>query len=80
VEDDQNTVTNDIYPVEVVGSVSGLAAFGNGLGGAVFTWMTGHIVQHFSYDAVSSSWDFCIRRLRGVSVIGEKPVCMDTRR
>jgi ACS family hexuronate transporter-like MFS transporter len=48
----QNTVTNDIYPVHVVGSVSGLAAFGNGLGGAVFTWMTGQIVQHFSYNAV----------------------------
>jgi len=48
----QNTVTNDIYPVEVVGSVSGLAAFGNGLGGALFTWMTGHIVQDFSYNAV----------------------------
>jgi len=48
----QMTVTNDIYPVHIVGSVSGLAAFGNGLGGAVFTWMTGQIVQHFSYNAV----------------------------
>jgi len=46
------TVTNDIYPVHVVGSVSGLAAFGNGLGGAAFTWMTGQIVQHFSYNAI----------------------------
>jgi ACS family hexuronate transporter-like MFS transporter len=48
----QTTATNDIYPVQVVGSVSGLAAFGNGLGGAVFTWMTGEIVQHFSYNAI----------------------------
>jgi ACS family hexuronate transporter-like MFS transporter len=48
----QSTVTNDIYPVEVVGSVSGIAAFGNGLGGAAFTWLTGQIVQHFSYDAI----------------------------
>lgn len=48
----QNTVTNDIYPVRVVGSVSGLAAFGNGLGGAVFTWVTGQVVQQFSYDAI----------------------------
>jgi ACS family hexuronate transporter-like MFS transporter len=48
----QMTVTNDIYPVHVVGSVAGLTAFGNGLGGAVFTWMTGHIVQQFSYKAV----------------------------
>jgi ACS family hexuronate transporter-like MFS transporter len=48
----QMTVTNDIYPVRVVGSVSGLAAFGNGLGGALFTWMTGQVVQHFSYNAI----------------------------
>jgi ACS family hexuronate transporter-like MFS transporter len=54
----QMTVTNDIYPVHVVGSVSGLTAFGNGLGGAVFTWMTGQIVQHFSYDAVFTIMGF----------------------
>ncbi len=46
------TVTNDIYPRPVVGSVAGIAAFGNGLGGAVFTWATGQIVQHFNYDAI----------------------------
>jgi ACS family hexuronate transporter-like MFS transporter len=46
------TLTNDIYPTRVVGSVSGLAAFGNGLGGAIFTYLTGHIVQHFSYNAI----------------------------
>jgi ACS family hexuronate transporter-like MFS transporter len=46
------TITNDIYPTRVVGSVSGIAAFGNGLGGALFTYLTGQVVQHFSYDAV----------------------------
>ncbi|MBC7924587.1 MAG: MFS transporter [Bryobacteraceae bacterium] len=46
------TVTNDIYPREIVGSVAGIAAFGNGLGGALFTSLTGYIVQHFSYNAV----------------------------
>ena len=46
------TLTNDIYPVRVVGSVSGIAAFGNGLGGALFTFLTGQIVQHFSYNAI----------------------------
>jgi ACS family hexuronate transporter-like MFS transporter len=46
------TLTNDIYPTRVVGSVSGLTAFGNGLGGAIFTWLTGHIVQHFSYNVI----------------------------
>ena len=48
----QMTVTNDIYPVHIVGSVSGLTALGNGLGAAAFTWLTGQIVQHFSYNAV----------------------------
>ena len=48
----QTTVTNDIYPVPVIGSVSGITAFGNGLGGAVFTWITGQVVQHFSYTAI----------------------------
>lgn len=46
------TLTNDIYPTRVVGSVSGLAAFGNGLGGALFTLLTGQVVQHFSYNAI----------------------------
>ena len=46
------TVTNDLYPRQIVGSVAGIAAFGNGLGGAVFTSLTGYIVQHFSYDAI----------------------------
>jgi ACS family hexuronate transporter-like MFS transporter len=46
------TVTNDIYPTRLVGSVSGVIAFGSGLGGAVFTNVTGRIVQYDSYDAV----------------------------
>lgn len=46
------TITNDIYPKNVVGSVSGIVAFGNGVGGTLFTYLTGHIVQHFSYDAM----------------------------
>lgn len=46
------TVTNDIYPKQVVGSVAGIAAFGNGMGGAIFTSLTGYVVQHFSYSAI----------------------------
>lgn len=46
------TLTNDLYPRSVVGSVAGIAAFGNGLGGALFTGLTGWVVQHFSYDAI----------------------------
>ena len=46
------TITNDIYPLRVVGSVSGIVAFGNGLGGTLFTMITGIVVQHFSYNAI----------------------------
>lgn len=43
------TMTNDIYPTRLVGSVSGIIAFGSGLGGTLFTSLTGWVVQHFSY-------------------------------
>lgn len=46
------TVTNDIYPVRVVGSIAGVLAFGTGLGGILFTNLTGRIVQNYSYDAI----------------------------
>jgi ACS family hexuronate transporter-like MFS transporter len=46
------TLTNDLYPRAVVGSVAGIAAFGNGLGGALFTGLTGFVVERFSYDAI----------------------------
>lgn len=43
------TITNDIYPTGVVGSISGVIAFGSGVGGTLFTNLTGQVVQHFSY-------------------------------
>jgi ACS family hexuronate transporter-like MFS transporter len=46
------TVTNDVFPISVVGSVSGIIAFGSGLGGTLFTNLTGWTVQNFSYDAI----------------------------
>ena len=46
------TITNDLYPTGIVGSVSGLVAFGTGLSGALFTNLTGHMVQRFSYDVI----------------------------
>ncbi|HWB96820.1 MAG TPA: MFS transporter, partial [Bryobacteraceae bacterium] len=46
------TITNDIYPVRLVGSVSGVIAFGSGLGGTLFTGLTGQIVQHYSYAMI----------------------------
>jgi ACS family hexuronate transporter-like MFS transporter len=46
------TMTNDLYPRAVVGSVSGLIAFGTGLGGALFTNLTGQLVERYSYASV----------------------------
>jgi sugar phosphate permease len=48
----QNTLTNDVFPKPVIGTVSGLLAFGTGLGGTLFTWMTGYVVAWFGYDAI----------------------------
>jgi MFS transporter, ACS family, hexuronate transporter len=46
------TLTNDIYPVGVVGSVSGIIAFGSGVGSTLFTNLTGQVVEHYSYTAI----------------------------
>jgi len=46
------TVTNDIYPTKIVGSVAGILAFGSGLGGTLFTNLTGRIVENYSYNAI----------------------------
>jgi MFS transporter, ACS family, hexuronate transporter len=48
----QNTLTNDVFPKQLIGKVSGLLAFGTGLGGTLFTWLTGHVVQRFGYEAI----------------------------
>jgi len=46
------TITNDIYPVSVIGSVSGIIAFGSGVGGTLFTNLTGQVVEHYSYTTI----------------------------
>ena len=48
----QNTLTNDLFPRHLIGATSGLLAFGTGLGGTLFVWMTGHLVQGFGYGAI----------------------------
>lgn len=48
----QNTLTNDLFPKQLIGATSGLLAFGTGLGGTLFIWMTGHVVQGFGYGAI----------------------------
>jgi ACS family hexuronate transporter-like MFS transporter len=47
-----STVTNDVYPRAVVGTVAGMPAFGSGLGGTVFTGVTGWVVDRSSYRAI----------------------------
>ncbi len=46
------TITNDIYPIASVGSVSGIVSLGSGAGGAVFMNLTGRVVQAFSYGSI----------------------------
>ncbi|MBI1896648.1 MAG: MFS transporter [Acidobacteria bacterium] len=46
------TITNDIYPVAAVGSVSGLVSLGSGIGGVLFMNLTGHMVESFSYSSM----------------------------
>ena len=45
----QTTLTNDIYPKATIGTVSGILALGTGLGGTLFTWMTGYCIEWFGY-------------------------------
>jgi ACS family hexuronate transporter-like MFS transporter len=39
----------DIYPKNVVGSIWGLASMGSGFGGMVFAFLTGLVIDRFSY-------------------------------
>jgi ACS family hexuronate transporter-like MFS transporter len=48
----QNTLTNDVFPKALVGTASGMLAFGTGLGGTLFTWLTGFLVESFGYGSV----------------------------
>ncbi|MEX0688451.1 MAG: hypothetical protein WD072_07280 [Pirellulales bacterium] len=45
----QTTLTNDVYPTATIGTVSGILAFGTGLGGTLFTWLMGYCVEWFGY-------------------------------
>lgn len=46
------TLPADLFPNEVVASVSGLSGTGAGIGGMIFTLMTGVVVDRFSYVPV----------------------------
>ena len=43
------TLPADLFPQEVVASVSGLSGTGAALGGMIFTLVTGLVVDRFSY-------------------------------
>ncbi len=43
------TLTADIFPRSVVGSVHGIVATGGGIGGALFTSIAGIVIDKFSY-------------------------------
>ncbi|HYA23046.1 MAG TPA: MFS transporter [Terriglobales bacterium] len=46
------TLPADIFPSEVVASVSGLSGFGAGVGGVFFTFLVGYLLDKFSYTPV----------------------------
>ena len=46
------TLASDLFPNQLVASVSGLAGSGAGIGAMIFTFSTGWIVDHFGYTPV----------------------------
>jgi ACS family hexuronate transporter-like MFS transporter len=46
------TLPADLFPPHVVASVSGLSGMGAGLGGILFTWAVGQIIDQFSYQPI----------------------------
>ncbi|WP_437222439.1 MFS transporter [Planctomicrobium sp. SH661] len=46
------TLPTDLFPSRLTGSVSGFSGACAGLGGILFTWMTGEVVDHYSYTPV----------------------------
>jgi ACS family hexuronate transporter-like MFS transporter len=49
----------DAYPKDVLGSIWGLASMGAGLGGMLFTLLTGIVVARFSYTPVFFTFGLC---------------------
>lgn len=80
------TMTNDIYAPEVMGSVSGIVAFGSGLGATLFTGMAGWIVQNFGYTGVfvlmgvlhPISWLVLTALLKGTAVTASQRPALQT--
>jgi ACS family hexuronate transporter-like MFS transporter len=58
---------SDVFPVQAVASVYGLASMGSGLGGMVFALATGWLVDRYSYIPVF--WLFGLIPLICVAVL-----------
>lgn len=46
------TLTVDVFPKRIVGSMAGIVATGSGLGGAIFTGIAGYLIDWYSYTPV----------------------------
>jgi MFS transporter, ACS family, hexuronate transporter len=46
------TLTVDVFPKQIVGTVAGIVGTGSGIGAAVFTGLAGYIIQNHSYTPV----------------------------
>jgi ACS family hexuronate transporter-like MFS transporter len=46
------TMTADLFPSKIVGSVAGLVGFAGAIGGAIFNLISGIIIQSFDYTLV----------------------------
>ncbi len=64
------TLTVDIFPRAVVGSVHGIVATGGGIGGALFTTLAGYVIDKYSYTPLLFMMGvlhplayLCVRRL-----------------
>jgi ACS family hexuronate transporter-like MFS transporter len=46
------TLASDYFPVSAVGSIAGFAGTAAGIGAVIFTFSTGWVVDHFSYQPI----------------------------
>jgi ACS family hexuronate transporter-like MFS transporter len=46
------TITSDLFPLERVASISGLAGTGAGIGAMIFVYSTGWVVDHYGYSPI----------------------------
>jgi ACS family hexuronate transporter-like MFS transporter len=52
------TITNDVYPMDCIGTVSGLLMLGSGIGGFLFQGIVARMAQNLSYGPVFAMMGF----------------------